>query len=95
VRGVGPGSYRAGVVDMVLVSGVLPGDEISEVDSPGGPWYRVLAVEPGTGTVTVGAEPGLVVVVAVGRWETDAVLRRVPPLEAALRAGARPLVPGE
>ena len=83
-----------GMADLVRVGMLLPGDEITELASPGGPWYRVVAVESGTGTVTVEAEPSLTVVVAVGCWATDAVLRRVPVPEAELRAGARPLTPG-
>ena len=94
MRGVGPGFYRGGMADRVRVADVMPGDEVAELDTPAGPWFRVVAVEAGTGTVTVEVEPGLTVVVAVGCWETVAVLRRVPVPEAELRAGARPLTPG-
>ena len=66
VRGVGPGFYRGGMADLVRVRDLLPGDEVTELDTPGGPWFRVVAVEAGPGTVTVEAGPGLVVVVSVG-----------------------------
>ena len=73
---------------------LFPGDLVTETGTPGGPWFRVISVESCTGTVTVEAEPGLHVVIAVRCWDRDAVLPRVPVLEAGPRAGAHPLTPG-
>ena len=55
----------------------LPGDEVTELDTPDGSWCRVVAVEPGTGTVAVEVATALHVVVAVGSWKTGAVLHWV------------------
>ena len=82
----------ASVAHVVCVRMLFPGDLATETGTPGGPWFGVISVE--SGTVTVEAEPGLHVVIAVRCWDRDAVSPRVPVLEAGPRAGAYPPTPG-
>jgi len=54
------------------------GDEVTEVDTPDGPWYRVLRVDRVNGRVLVDDGSDVGVEVAVGEWGA-VVLRRRPP----------------
>jgi hypothetical protein len=67
-------------VEQVLATSVSPGDYITEIDTPAGPWYTVLSL--GEDCVTVDGShdpthPPLPVSLPVGLH--DLVLRRRPP----------------
>ena len=63
---------------MVTASDLLPGDVITEIDTPDGPWMRVVEVVRDRRVLLVAVEDlDEPVEVPVGRW-TDSVLRRSP-----------------
>ena len=73
------GAAHQGVHEVVSARQVRAGDEVTEVDTPGGPWYRVLRVNEAGGSLLVGDGDGdaVGVEVDVGDWNS-AVLRRAP-----------------
>lgn len=54
---------------------VRAGDVITELDTPDGPWYAVVAVDPMRHLPTV-QDDGYDVELPVENWDTDGVLRR-------------------
>jgi hypothetical protein len=77
--GIPPLGSTVGEGVVVLAAKLLPGDEITEIDSPQGPWYRVLLIDPTSLTLDgrlPGDEEPLVVSVPLGA--SGAVLRRSP-----------------
>lgn len=80
------------------LSDVRPGDEVADPAAPFARWLPVVAVSPATRTLLVEDGPDadgdapVLTVVGVGEWQHAVVLRRVPTAEAALRAGAEPLI---
>ncbi|MCU1622075.1 MAG: hypothetical protein JWL79_920 [Frankiales bacterium] len=56
---------------------IVAGDELTEVDTPDGPWYGVLRVDKPGGRVLVDDGSGMGVEVDVHDWAA-AVLRRRP-----------------
>ena len=66
---------QPGRPEVVRAVEVRTGDEVTEVDTPAGPWYRVLGVDRARGSLLVddGEAPG--VEVDVGDWGST-LLRR-------------------
>lgn len=69
-------SVLGGVLAVLCpVNQVGPGDMITEADTPGGPWYLVVAADRSTGSLIV-RDDGCDVELPVDDWETQGVLRR-------------------
>lgn len=64
-----------GPPEVVRAAEVRVGDEVTEVDTPGGPWYRVLRVDEARGSLLLDDGEMLGVEVDVGDWGS-VVLRR-------------------
>lgn len=62
--------------DAVLATALSPGDVITEVDTPTGPWYTVLTVDRGLITVDGSTDADHPLAVALSVRGTDLVLRR-------------------
>lgn len=77
---LGAGRTVAGMADSSSVSPVLArdltvGDEITELDTPGGPWLRVLRVDRERGVLLIDDAALDPVELAVDDWDAT-VLRR-------------------
>jgi hypothetical protein len=77
--GIPPLGSTVGEGIVVLVAELLPGDEITEIDSPQGPWYRVLMIDLTSltldGRLPGDEEPLVISLPLVG---SSTVLRRKP-----------------